>query len=153
MMTTSTVSLEQRARACSTGTGCQDSRSSDTRTDAMGVPGTLKNAIDWTVSSMEFSHKPVALITASSVGQKAHLSLLETLKVIESDIPETSQLLVSFVKTKINNDKIIDPATLSQVKNLVDSLILTIDNKQNGARIFIGVYPKTFWRILSKGLR
>ena len=33
---------------------------------AMGVPGSLKNAIDWTVSSMEFSKKPVALITASS---------------------------------------------------------------------------------------
>src|SRR5438445_13812511 len=33
---------------------------------AIGVPGTLKNAIDWTVSSMEFSHKPVALITAST---------------------------------------------------------------------------------------
>ena len=29
---------------------------------AMGVPGTLKNAIDWTVSSMEFLHKPVAFI-------------------------------------------------------------------------------------------
>src|SRR5438552_1813234 len=28
---------------------------------ALGVPGTLKNAIDWTVSSMEFSHKPVGL--------------------------------------------------------------------------------------------
>jgi hypothetical protein len=37
---------------------------------AMGVPGTLKNAIDWTVSSMEFAHKPVALITASSSGEK-----------------------------------------------------------------------------------
>src|SRR5688572_1709078 len=34
---------------------------------AMGVPGTLKNAIDWTVSSCEFSRKPVALITASSL--------------------------------------------------------------------------------------
>src|SRR4030095_11309838 len=39
---------------------------------AMGVPGTLKNAIDWTVSSCEFSHKPVALITASSAGPKGH---------------------------------------------------------------------------------
>src|SRR6185437_12057031 len=57
---------------------------------AMGVPGTLKNAIDWTVSSCEFSHKPVALITASSVGEKGHLSLLETLRIIESDIPDES---------------------------------------------------------------
>src|SRR6476659_8819143 len=57
---------------------------------AMGVPGTLKNAIDWTVSSCEFSHKPVALITASSDGQKAHASLLDTLRVIESQIPVDS---------------------------------------------------------------
>ena len=95
---------------------------------AMGVPGTLKNAIDWTVSSMEFSHKPVALITASSSGQKAHHSLLETLKVIESEIPESSQLLISFVKTKIKDDKITDTDTLENVKQLIGSLINTIDN-------------------------
>lgn len=90
---------------------------------AMGVPGTLKNAIDWTVSSMEFSHKPVALITASSQGQKAHFSLLETLKIIECNIPETCQLLISFVKTKVSGNKIIDPVTLEQVKQTIDSLI------------------------------
>ena len=95
---------------------------------AMGVPGTLKNAIDWTVSSMEFSHKPVALITASSSGQKAHHSLLETLKVIESEIPASSQLLISFVKTKIKDDKITDTDTLEKVKQLIGSLINTIDN-------------------------
>ena len=96
---------------------------------AMGVPGTLKNAIDWTVSSMEFSHKPVALITASSAGQNAHLSLLETLKIIEADIPESSQLLISFVKTKVGDNKIIDAATLQQVKNVIDSLKFTVDKK------------------------
>lgn len=37
---------------------------------AIGVPGTLKNAIDWTVSKMGFSKKPVALITASLSGKK-----------------------------------------------------------------------------------
>jgi chromate reductase len=96
---------------------------------AMGVPGTLKNAIDWTVSSMEFSHKPVALITASLSGQKAHLSLLETLKVIESDIPENSQLLISFVKTKIKDTIITDIDTLEKVKQLIGSLVNTINNK------------------------
>lgn len=92
----------------------------------MGVPGTLKNALDWTVSSIEFSHKPVALITASSSGIKAHQSLLETLKVIESDIPESSQLLIPFVKTKIRGGKIVDAYTLDLVKKLVQSLINTI---------------------------
>jgi chromate reductase, NAD(P)H dehydrogenase (quinone) len=100
---------------------------------AMGVPGALKNAIDWTVSSMQFSHKPVGLITASSAGQKAHNSLLETLKVIESDIPESSQLLISFVKTKIIGDKIIDPDTLQQTTKVIESLISTI-GKQSVAK-------------------
>src|SRR5687768_689015 len=42
---------------------------------AFGVPGSLKNALDWTVSSGEFIDKPVALITASTAGDKAHASL------------------------------------------------------------------------------
>jgi chromate reductase, NAD(P)H dehydrogenase (quinone) len=96
---------------------------------AMGVPGTLKNAIDWTVSSMEFSHKPVALITASSSGQKGHQSLLDTLKIIESDIPDSSQLLISFVKTKVQQDKVVDPCTLEQITGVIDSLIACIGKK------------------------
>ena len=94
---------------------------------AMGVPGTLKNAIDWTVSSMEFSKKPVALITASSAGLKAHASLIETLKVIESDIPESSQLVISFVRAKVKGEQIIDAETLQQVKNVMASLGAAIE--------------------------
>ncbi|MGC4021415.1 MAG: NAD(P)H-dependent oxidoreductase [Cyclobacteriaceae bacterium] len=89
---------------------------------AMGVPGTLKNALDWTVSSCEFSHKPVALITASSQGENAHASLLKTLRIIESNIPDQTQLLIPFIKTKVSRDnKITDPSTLKQVNDLLDS--------------------------------
>ena len=97
---------------------------------AMGVPGTLKNAIDWTVSSMEFSHKPVALITASSQGYKAHASLMETLKVIESNIPEGSQLVISFVKTKVKDNKIIDATTMNQVQQVMESLFNSIETAE-----------------------
>jgi chromate reductase len=94
---------------------------------AMGVPGTLKNAIDWTVSSMEFSHRPVALITASSQGFKGHASLMETLRIIECDIPESSHVVISFVKTRVHSNKIIDEKTVMQVKAVMDSLIETIE--------------------------
>src|SRR5215831_12083211 len=63
---------------------------------AMGVPGTLKNALDWTVSSGEFSGKPVALITASTSGRKAHESLIGTLETIEAKMLEETQYLISF---------------------------------------------------------
>jgi NAD(P)H-dependent FMN reductase len=90
---------------------------------AMGVPGTLKNAIDWTVSSMEFSKKPVALITAASMGEKAHASLLDTLRIIESEVREETQLLISRAQTKISKDgKITDEKTLSEVIKLVAAL-------------------------------
>ncbi len=90
---------------------------------AMGVPGTLKNALDWTVSSMEFSNKPTALITASSLGEKAHPALLETLKVIESNIDESTQLLISVPRTKIKEGIITDAKTYEEIMNLMNNLI------------------------------
>jgi chromate reductase, NAD(P)H dehydrogenase (quinone) len=98
---------------------------------AMGVPGTLKNAIDWTVSSMEFSHKPVALITASTSGHKAHHSLMETLRVIEADVPDNSHLVISHIRTKVQGDSIIDTNTANQVKNAIDSLLEVIGNRES----------------------
>ncbi len=91
---------------------------------AIGVPGTLKNAIDWTISSMEFSQKPVALITASLSGEKAHKSLLGTLLIIEAQITADTQLLISFIKSKVNDTcKITDKETLNSVTKLIQSLI------------------------------
>lgn len=87
---------------------------------AMGVPGTLKNAIDWTVSSMEFSGKPTVLITASSLGEKGHASLMGTLEIIESRVTSETQLLISHARTKIAQDgSITDPSTHDQVSQLI----------------------------------
>ncbi len=91
---------------------------------AHGVPGTLKNAIDWTVGSGEFSQKPVVLITASTDGKFAHESLLETLRVIEAkDIAEFN-LLIQFVQTKVSGEsKITDEKTLEELKTLMDRFL------------------------------
>jgi chromate reductase len=92
---------------------------------AMGVPGTLKNAIDWTVSTSEFSKKPVALITASTLGQKAHHALLNTLEVIECVI---SELLISYVQTKVKNSQVVDEDTKQQIDILIDSFIQNMND-------------------------
>lgn len=97
---------------------------------AMGVPGTLKNAIDWTVSSCEFSHKPVALITASSLGENGHESLMKTLRIIESKITDQTQHVISYVKTKVSRDnKITDATTLRHVEKLIEAFDELIDQK------------------------
>jgi len=47
---------------------------------AHGVPGSLKNALDWLVSDGALVDKPIALISASPIGgQFAQASLVETL--------------------------------------------------------------------------
>lgn len=99
---------------------------------AMGVPGTLKNAIDWTVSSADFYHKPTAMITASSVGEKGHASLLETLKVIDANIIDETQLLISRAKLKVSNEfKITDYKTLLEVEMLIRAFDKVIQNDLN----------------------
>lgn len=90
---------------------------------ALGVPGTLKNAIDWTVSTMNFSQKPVALITASTAGIRGHQSLLGTLLVIESKITTDTEVLISSIQTKVNSDfEITDQETLILINKLINSL-------------------------------
>lgn len=58
---------------------------------AHGVPGVLKNALDWVVSSGEFMDKPVALINASPRSTYAQASLVETLTVMMAQV-HTSDL-------------------------------------------------------------
>jgi chromate reductase len=53
---------------------------------AHGVPGTLKNALDWLVGSGEFVGKPVALFNASSRGAYAQAQLTETLTVMTARV-------------------------------------------------------------------
>jgi len=91
---------------------------------AIGVPGSLKNALDWTVSSMEFSQKPVGLITAGTSGVHAHKSLLGTLLIIESRMREEMQLVIPAVKTKISPEGVITHGeTLTAIDRLMHSLL------------------------------
>ncbi|MEM5004677.1 NAD(P)H-dependent oxidoreductase [Priestia megaterium] len=97
---------------------------------ARGVPGSLKNALDWVVSSGEFMDKPVAVISASSHssgGEKARESILLTLEMIEAKIPKERTLQIGAVGTKINNKiEILDSTTSEQLKSVLNSLISSI---------------------------
>ncbi|UKS25752.1 NAD(P)H-dependent oxidoreductase [Paenibacillus sp. HWE-109] len=62
---------------------------------AHGVPGVLKNALDWIVSSGEFVDKPTAVISASPLatgGEKAHDSLLLTLGLMTASLIGSSKV-------------------------------------------------------------
>ncbi|GCE31664.1 FMN reductase [Dictyobacter alpinus] len=99
---------------------------------AFGVPGVLKNALDWTVSTGDFSGKPTVAISASPLwggGDKAHASLLLTLQALGAKVPEAGKLSIPQINKKLNpSGEIQDTATAQQLTAVLDALAQTIDN-------------------------
>lgn len=90
---------------------------------ARGVPGSLKNALDWVVSSGEFVNKPTAVISASphpDGGSTALQSLILTLKMMSAAIPDEASIAVPFVSKIIEpNGSVTDTNTSSSLLNMV----------------------------------
>ncbi len=95
---------------------------------AFGVPGALKNALDWTVGSGDFMNKPVALITASSHGEKGHEALQHILTAISAKLDPATILLISFIRAKVKDGYISDASTVELVKNLSSNFVNRIEN-------------------------
>ncbi|MBD2771347.1 NAD(P)H-dependent oxidoreductase [Iningainema sp. BLCCT55] len=97
---------------------------------AHGVPGVLKNALDWIVSSGEFVDKPTAVISASPSpdgGEKAHASLVQTLTVMAAKIVEGATLLIPAISAKLNHQgEVTDEATAQALRLLLNTLAKAI---------------------------
>ena len=92
------------------------------------LPGSLKNLIEWNVSTVLFANKPVAIIVAAASGQKAFQSLELILKTIESKLPDDSMLLIQGAKGKITGDATVnDQSTIIQISKVVESLMNSIE--------------------------
>ena len=75
------------------------------------LPGRLKNALEWMVSTVLFEGKPTGLITASASGEKGHEQLLLVMRTLSAAFTEETQLLIKSVKAKLASDgKIKDAA-------------------------------------------
>jgi chromate reductase len=88
------------------------------------LPGILKNAIEWTVSTTVFSNKPTALITASSSGEKAHESLLLVMNTLGINTSDELCLHIQGVKSKLNSHgEVTDEKLLATLETLTNSMI------------------------------
>jgi len=80
---------------------------------ARGVPGTLKNALDWLVGSLEFPDKPVALINASPRATHALASLTTTLETMSARIVAEAGVTLPLLGTMLRADDIVADAALA----------------------------------------
>lgn len=90
---------------------------------AFGIPGSLKNALDWTVGSGEFLEKSVGVVTASSQGEKGHAALLLVLAALSARVIPEACMVISAVRAKIDSfGNIRDAALRDQLSHIVTRL-------------------------------
>ncbi|GER91237.1 FMN reductase [Dictyobacter vulcani] len=99
---------------------------------AFGVPGVLKNALDWTVSSGDFSGKPVVAISASPLwggGDKAHASLMLTLQALGANVPEAGTLSIPHINKKLDPaGELVDAEVTQKLITVLEALAQTIEH-------------------------
>jgi chromate reductase len=101
---------------------------------AHGVPGSLKNALDWLVGGAEIVGKPVALFHASPRATLALASLADTLATISARLVPEAAVMVNLLGRKIDAAGIAaDPEIAAAVRQALAAL----------ARAAVGVGKET----------
>ena len=80
---------------------------------AHGVPGVLKNALDWVVGSGELFDKPVALINTSARATHAWESLAETLSVMSAQVVLDASITLPLGGRTLSADDIVGDAAFA----------------------------------------
>jgi chromate reductase, NAD(P)H dehydrogenase (quinone) len=100
---------------------------------AHGVPGALKNALDWLVASETFAGKPVALVNTSPRAFHAQASLREVLSTMAARlIPEAFAAISLTGKTVMADDILADPTFARRLKESLDVLHAATRTTQAG---------------------
>ena len=84
---------------------------------AHGLPGVLKNALDWLVGSVDFPGKPVAIFQASPWATHAPAQLREVLQVMNARLIEAASITLPLQGRRLDAAAIqADPALAATVR-------------------------------------
>jgi NAD(P)H-dependent FMN reductase len=93
---------------------------------AHGVPGSLKNALDWLVSCPELPGKPVLLLNASAAGGNfAQAALAETLRTMSLQVLDDS-LTAPFLPRKLHESATPDAEASRKLRLALEALVAVI---------------------------
>lgn len=91
---------------------------------AHGVPGAMKNALDWLVGSGELVEKPVALWNAFPTSTFAHAALLEILGVMSArQLPEGS-IAIPLRRGMSAEEIAADPAFAETIRAALEAFLI-----------------------------
>lgn len=89
---------------------------------ARGIPGSLKNALDWLVSSEVFPGKPVALFNASERGVAMQSALRLTLETMSARMADVATITVPLLGKQTNAAALVaDPAIATKIRGALEA--------------------------------
>lgn len=97
---------------------------------ARGVPGSLKNALDWLVSGFEVIGKPIASINASPLSTMGQESLLRTLRTIGAVVEEASIRLPLTSAQRTAEAIVGDPALSKALRGALERLAAAAESSR-----------------------
>ena len=93
---------------------------------AHGVPGSLKNALDWLVSGPEMVYKPIALLNPSPRSLHAHASLAETLRTMSTTLVDGACIALPISGRGLDADGILSqPELRAQLDAVIRAMTAT----------------------------
>lgn len=97
---------------------------------AYGMPGSLKNALDWLVSAGSFYDKPTGVLSASPAalgGERARTGLLLVLEALGAVVVPAASFPVPLVRTRLDAlGTVTDAALATQLTAAATALIAAI---------------------------
>lgn len=104
---------------------------------AHGVPGSLKNALDWLVSAPEMLFKPIRLWNVSPRSTYAYASLAETLRTMSTELVEGASIELPLAGTKLDAVEIAGrPEWATKLRASIDALIVAaVDYRRRRAEL------------------
>ena len=95
---------------------------------AHGIPGVLKNVLDWLVSGSEFVNKPIALFNASPRAVHAQASLIEIVTTMAGQLIPEASITVSLLGKNLDATGIVtDSEVSSEVQSAIAAFVAAIE--------------------------
>jgi len=102
---------------------------------AHGIPGALKNALDWVVGGSEIVGKPVGILSASAASKFAHPQLVEVLATMSARVVPEATVVIDLPRRGVEVERLVsDPVTSAALRAIVTALLAQLGPREMTTR-------------------
>ena len=97
---------------------------------AHGIPGALKNALDWVVGSGELVGKPVGVVNPSASSRFAFPQLIEVLTVMSANVVPRATVVLDLPRRGVDAGQLAaEPAVAAALRDVLAALVEAVPSR------------------------